>query len=107
MSEREQSALLRHFLATLAYRTQKALRGAPEDFGDFHAGSKSRTPRELVLHMTSVLGYARSMFRGSALRPHPLETLDDEVERFHEVLADLSEHLERGDPRPETPGTSP
>ena len=33
--------MLRHFLAALAYRTQKALRDAPSDFGDFDAGGRS------------------------------------------------------------------
>jgi hypothetical protein len=50
--------LLRHFSATLAYRTQKAVRGAPEGFASFSAGSRVRTPQEIVCHMTSVLGYA-------------------------------------------------
>jgi len=41
-------ALLQHFLAALAYRTQKALRDAPDSFADFRAGPTSRTPKELV-----------------------------------------------------------
>jgi len=48
--------LLTHFLAALAYRTQKALRGAPEGFGSFRVMEGVRTPIELVRHMTSVLG---------------------------------------------------
>ncbi|MCH7564600.1 MAG: hypothetical protein IH968_12345 [Gemmatimonadetes bacterium] len=90
--------MLRHFLAALAYRTQKALREAPSDFGDFAAGNLTRTPRDLVQHMTSVLGYARTFFRGGSYRPAPLPSLEGEVERFHEMLADLSAHLEAGDP---------
>jgi hypothetical protein len=43
--------LLKHFLAALAYRTQKALRNAPEDFGSFRAMEGVRTPAELVRHM--------------------------------------------------------
>jgi len=56
--------MLRHFLAALAYRTQKALRDAPADFGSFKAGQGVRTPIQLVRHMTSVLGYARTIFVG-------------------------------------------
>ena len=89
--------MLRHFLAALAYRTQKALRGALEDFGDFEAGNRVRTPKELVRHMTSVLGYARTHFRGGTYRPESLSTLVAEVERFHAMLADLNHHLEVGD----------
>jgi hypothetical protein len=93
----DKRGMLRHFLAALAYRTQKALRGAPADFGDFGAGNLTRTPRELVWHMTSVLGYARTFFRGGSYRPDPLPSLEGEVERFHEMLADLSAHLAAGD----------
>jgi len=32
--------LLRHFLAAIAYRTQKALRGAPEHYAPFSAGNR-------------------------------------------------------------------
>jgi hypothetical protein len=39
----EKSFMLRHFLAALAYRTQKALRSAPERFGSFSAGNETRT----------------------------------------------------------------
>ncbi|MDQ2923989.1 MAG: hypothetical protein M3R43_00270 [Acidobacteriota bacterium] len=36
--------LLQHFLAALAYRTQKALRDAPPAFPEFRAGIHVRTP---------------------------------------------------------------
>ncbi len=94
----EQRNLLRHFLAALAYRTQKALRDAPADFGSFRAGSETRTPAELVCHMTSVLGYARTFFVGGHYRPTPLPSLREEVLRFHEMLADLGALLERDSP---------
>ena len=86
--------MLRHFLAALAYRTQKALRGAPDGFADFKAGNDVRTPAELLRHMTSVLGYARTFFIGGSYRPDPLPTFKDEIERFHEMLNDLRHHLE-------------
>jgi dipeptidase E len=89
--------LLRHLLATLAYRTQKAVRGAPADFAAFEAGSGVRTPHELVCHMTSVLGYARAQFSGDELEKLTrCATWSDELERFHAVLADLSALLESG-----------
>lgn len=90
-------AMLRHFLAALAYRTQKALRDAPPGFADFSVGNQARSPNDLVRHMASVLGYARTYFRGGSYWPDPLPTFDDEVRRFHAMLADLAAHLERGD----------
>jgi hypothetical protein len=85
----ESRRLLQHLLATLAYRTQKAVRGAPADFGHFDAGSNVRTPHELILHMTDLIGYARTMLRGEDSPPEQLPTFDAEVERFHSTLAKL------------------
>ena len=89
--------MLRHFLASLAYRTQKALRGAPSDFGDFRVSPDVRNPRELVKHMTGVLGYARTFFIGGEYRLESLATLDEEVERFHAILESLSKLFSAGD----------
>jgi len=92
----DKRALLRHFLAALAYRTQKALRGAPPSFAGFRAAPKVRTPHELVSHMDSVLGYARTFFIGGEYRPQPLPDFAAEILRFHSKLEDLSRHLEEG-----------
>jgi hypothetical protein len=89
-------SLLRHFLGAIAYRTQKALRGAPAAFGGFEAGASVRSPHELVRHMTSVLGYARTFFVGGVWRPALLPTFDEEVARLHETLADLSRLIGAG-----------
>ncbi len=94
----EKRVLLQHFLAALAYRTQKALRAAPSDFGSFRAAEGVRTPAELVRHVTSVLGYARTFFVGGRYRPDPLPSLQAEVLRFHDMLQDLARHLEVGTP---------
>jgi len=90
--------MLRHFLAALAYRTQKALRGAPADLGSFRAGEQVRTPMELVRHMTSVLGYARTFFAGGRYKAEPLGSLREETVRFHSMLQDLSGHIASGSP---------
>ena len=91
-------ALLRHFLAALAYRTQKALRDAPPAFAAFDPGNMTRSPKELVRHMTSVLGYARTFFVGGAYHAEGLDTLEAEVARFHGMLAELGAHLADGTP---------
>jgi hypothetical protein len=92
----EQRKLLKHFLAALAYRTQKALRDAPPDFSGFHAGSKIRTPHELIRHMDSVLGYSRTFFIRGNYRPPVLPDFAAAVAHFHETLADVARHLELG-----------
>lgn len=85
--------LLRHFLAALAYRTQKALRGAPESFFSFQVGARARTPLELIRHMESVLGYARTFFTGGEYTQTPLDDPQAEVVRFHQTLEELAQFL--------------
>ncbi|MBI5599944.1 MAG: hypothetical protein HY944_00090 [Gemmatimonadetes bacterium] len=89
----ESRRLLRHFLAALAYRTQKALRGAPDGFGEYRASPTARSPHELMWHMTGLVGYARTFFHGGEYAPPPVATLAEEVVRFHAMLAALSADL--------------
>ena len=72
----DKRAMLRHFLAAIAYRTQKALMGSPDAFGVFDAGTQVRTPADLVRHMPSVLGYARTFFEGGRYRAEPLPDIE-------------------------------
>jgi len=83
-------ALLQHFLAALAYRTQKALRDAPPSYADYRVAENVRTPHELVWHMTGVIGFVGSLFTGEPWRPERLGTFEAEVERFHEELEAVS-----------------
>ena len=82
----DKGSLLRHFLGALAYRTQKALRDAPPEFGWFRAADGVRTPSRIVRHMTSVLGYARTFYIGGTYRPHDLPSLEEEVSRFYGMV---------------------
>jgi hypothetical protein len=75
---KESRRLLQHFLAALAYRTQKALRDAPDAFGEFSAGTFVRTPHELLWHMSGVIGYARTQLHGGTFQPPRLPTFADD-----------------------------
>ncbi|MFL5538257.1 MAG: hypothetical protein ACJ8J0_04665 [Longimicrobiaceae bacterium] len=92
--------LARHFLAAIAYRAQKALRGAPEHYPDFAAGHQARTPADILRHMTSLMGYVRTLFRGGLYpqRPDPLPTFADEIERFHAMVQEVGDLLASGAP---------
>jgi hypothetical protein len=92
----EKRVLLRHFLAALAYRTQKALRDAPPEFADFRAAPLVRTPHELVRHMDSVLGYSRTFFLGGNYRPPVLPEFSAAIAHFHEILTDVARYIELG-----------
>lgn len=92
--------LLRHFLAAIAYRTQKALRDAPSHYGDFSSGHQVRTPVEILRHMASLMGYCRTLFLGGSypVKPEPLATFGMEIERFHDLLEDVGRLLEAQTP---------
>jgi len=87
--------LLRHFLAAIAYRTQKALRGAPSHYPTFSAGNRVRTPAELIGHMTSLMGYVHTLFHGGTypVKPDPLPSFKEEVDRFHDMIEAVGELL--------------
>lgn len=92
--------LLQHVLAAIAYRTQKAVRDAPDRFAEFDAGHRVRTPAALVRHMTSLMGYVRTMFVGGSypVQPHAMPTFADEIARFHTLLGSVAELLGSGAP---------
>ncbi|MFN2570224.1 MAG: hypothetical protein ABR537_01240 [Gemmatimonadales bacterium] len=93
-SDTRDRELLRHFLAAIAYRTQKALRDAPAHYASFSAGNRARTPAELVRHMTSLMGYVRTFFIGGTYPlPDALPAFRDEVARFHEMIGAVGDLL--------------
>jgi hypothetical protein len=98
----DKDKMLRHLLAALAYRVQKAIGDAPHGYASFRAASGVRTPHQIVYHITNVLGYARTFFVGGTWRPPMLDDFDEEVLRFHDLLKDLSHHLAAGTPLVET-----
>jgi hypothetical protein len=58
-------ALLRHTLATLAYRGGKVLRGAPAGFSAYRAWGTTRTPGEILAHLGDLLEWALATARGA------------------------------------------
>ena len=91
--------LLRHAVATVAYRGGKALRGAPESFATFRIGEATRAPAKLVAHMGDLFDWALSMSKGKQVwkDSEPL-TWDQEVERFFGTLKAFDEYLATSEP---------
>jgi hypothetical protein len=56
--------LLRHSLATVAYRGGRTLRDAPPDFSVFRAAPGSRSAGEILAHMSDLLDWSLSLVRG-------------------------------------------
>ena len=94
----DKSVMLRHILATLAYRVTKSLRGAPRDFSSFRVAPQVRSPHDLICHMTNVLGYARTHFVGGSWPSRVPTVFDSDVRAFYEMLAELSNRLQEDSP---------
>jgi len=96
--------LLRHTLATLAYRTAKTLRGAPSGFENFRAAPSTRTAIQIVAHMADLMEWALSAAEGQPVwREGRPESWDNEVARFFAAIKALDERLAK----PATPACSP
>ena len=91
--------LLRHALATVAYRGGKALRCAPAEFADFRAGESDRTPAKILAHMGDLYDWALSIAQGNQKwnDSTPL-AWDEEVKRFHLALKAFDDYLASGEP---------
>jgi hypothetical protein len=94
--------LLRHALATLAYRAGKALRGAPAPFESFSVAPGSRTPVQILAHMGDLFDWALHLAKGAQVwhdaTPIPW---DQEVARFFAALEAFDRHLASGASLPE------
>jgi len=80
-------AMMRHFLATLAYRTRKSVAGAPADFGAFLGAGK--TPSAIVSHMGDLLEWAISWFDTQRWKPANGSDWDKNVVRFFVLMKEL------------------
>ena len=86
--------LLRHAVATLAYRADKVLREVPVGFADYRLAPSSRTAGEIVWHLGDLMAWgerlARGEYRWDAGAPLPWP---EAVHRFFRELAALDAAL--------------
>jgi len=100
--------LLRHTLATLAYRGGKAVRGAPPEFARFRVAAaggaargsdRTRTPEAILAHVGDLMDWALELTRGRHTwkdsSPLPWE---EEVGRFFAAVSRLDEALAASEP---------
>jgi hypothetical protein len=91
--------LLRHTVATVAYRGGKTLRNAPEGFAGFAVCPKTRTPGQILAHIGDLLDWALSIAKGKQewhdSAPIPW---DQEIERFFAALRAFDNYLSSDDP---------
>ncbi len=91
--------LLRHSVATVAYRGGKALRGSPDHFASFHIGDKTRTPAQILAHMGDLFDWALSIAQGQQTwhdsTPLPWNA---EIERFFAAVKKFDDYLASDEP---------
>lgn len=85
---------LRHTVATVAYRGEKAVRNAPEHFANFKIGETTRTPVEILAHIGDLFDWALTMVKGDVKwnNATPL-AWNDEVNRFFQTLKTFDDYL--------------
>lgn len=87
-------ALLRHGVATLAYRGGKAIRNAPPAFTSFGIGDGTRTPLQILAHIGDLLDWALSLAEGDQRwTPGTPGAWDDEAKRFFAALSRFDQYL--------------
>lgn len=96
---RGQRELLRHTVATLAYRAAKALRDAPPEFAELKVGEASRTPSQILAHLGDLFDWALSLAQGhhrwNVATPLPW---GEEVARFFAALERFDGYLASDQP---------
>lgn len=94
MSKDPKSEMLRHTVATLAYRGAKAVRGSSESFATFKASETARTPAQILAHIGDLFDWALSIARGNETwnNSEPL-AWSDEIKRFHSTLEKFDDYL--------------
>jgi hypothetical protein len=86
--------LLRHTLATLAYRGGKALRGAPDGFSSFTCGSGCRSAGQILAHIGDLLDWGLSTVSGSEKwNFSSIQSWGEDVRRFHAALGAFDAYL--------------
>ena len=90
----DKRVLLRHTVATVAYRGGKAVRGAPASFATFSGDDTDRTAVKILAHIGDLYDWALTQAKGAEAwnDSTPLEW-DQEVERFHATLQRFDEYL--------------
>ncbi len=87
MSHDPKRELLRHTVATVAYRGGKAIRDASQSFADFKIGDNPRTPGQILAHIGDLFDWGLSIAKGEQKwnnsQPLPWE---QEVDRFFATL---------------------
>jgi hypothetical protein len=91
--------MLRHTLATVAYRGGKAVRNPPAGFAEFHECEGMRTPGQILAHIGDLFDWALSIAAGKqAWNDSKPLAWDAEVARFFAALKAFDDFLASSEP---------
>jgi hypothetical protein len=91
--------MLRHTLATLAYRGGKAIRDVPPGFESFQAGPTTRTPVQILAHVGDLMVWGLSIAQGKeAWSDATPRSWLEEVARFFAALGAFDAYLAGDEP---------
>jgi hypothetical protein len=94
MSSDPKREMLRHTLATLAYRAAKVLRGMPVECAAFCPSEGCRTPLEILAHINDLFDWALSIAEGhQQWQPSTPSDWNAEAERFFATLKLFDDYL--------------
>ena len=87
--------MMRHAVATLAYRGNKGLGDAPDGFSSFACGGGCRSAGAILSHVGDLLDWALSIAKGKPEWHHDTKprSWGDDVSRFHNALAAFDGYL--------------
>ena len=94
MSDNSKREVLRHLVATVAYRGGLAVTDAPEGFAAFRADETTRTPGEILAHIGDLLEGSLQVVKGNMvyLESEPLPW-KEEITRFFSAVKELDGYL--------------
>ena len=96
--------MLRHALATVAYRGGKAIRSAPQGFAVFRVNEGVRSPEQILAHLGDLMDWALGICLGKqAWREAQPQTWEKECERFFASLKKLDDYLASAEPLQTSP----
>ena len=94
--------LLRHTVATLAYRAGKALRGRRPNSLPSGAGADARTAGEILAHLCDLFQWASGLAEGKhEWHVSPTGAWKEETARFFSLLEKFDQGLANNPPAPE------
>src|SRR5262245_14420197 len=88
--------ILRHLVATIAYRASRSLRDAPPTLENARLAGGGMSAHELLLHMTNVLAFAQATITQTDRIRYEVLEWQPEVNRFYALLSELDASLAEG-----------